>query len=215
MRATLPALALLFLTTAATAAPDPALRELIRDAKASKPVAFERTQRVDDNGKATTYIDRYDPALTNPWKLVSVDGRAPKAQEIEDWKKSVKNGVPGYARVQTLLAAAHRVDATHYHLDRLPKGFLPRDMLAEHLVADLTIDASGARPFVREARFYATAPFRMFIVAKIDKFDATNRYAEGPDGAPRIVAQDTLIAGSGPGMSGTQAKHATFAPLGH
>ena len=101
----------------------------------------------------------------------------PRPKKSRLWKQSIRNGVPGYARVQTLLAAAHRVDATHYHLDRLPKGFLPRDMLAEHLVADLTIDASGARPFVREARFYATAPFRMFILSKIDKFDATNHYA--------------------------------------
>ncbi len=213
MRYTIPLLALLAVAAAPAPEPDPLLRQLIADARASRPVAFERTQRVEDNGKPSVFVDRYDPALAQPWKLVSVEGRAPKADEIENWKKSVKNGVPGYARVALLLAAAQRVDAAHYRVAQLPKGFMPRDSFAEHLVADLAVDSSGARPFVREAHFYATAPFRMFIVAKIDKFDAINRYATGADGAPRIVAQDTLLAGTGPGMSGTQIKRATFEPL--
>ncbi len=213
MRLRLPAVALLA-AVAAAPAPDPLLKQLLADAKAARPVSFERTMRLENNGKPSTVVDRYDPASLVPWTLVSFDGRAPKEDERAEWRKSVKNGVPAYGRLAALIGAAQRVDATHYHVAPLPKGFLQRDGFADRLVADLIVDTTAARPYVREAHFYATAPFRMFVVAKIDKFDATNRYAPGPDGAPRIVAQDTLIAGSGPGMSGTQIKRATFRPLG-
>jgi len=214
MRTLLPALAVLAATTAAAPAPDPLLRQLLADAKAARPVAFERTQRIEDDGKpVATLVDRYDPALAEPWKLVSVDGRAPKPGELADWRRSIKNAVPGYARIAALIGSAQRVDATHYRVAPLPKGFMARDALADHLVAEVTIDTSAARPYVREAHFYAREPFRMFVVVKIDKFDGLNRYAPGPGGAPEIVAQDILIAGSGPGMSGTQIKRAMFRPL--
>ena len=213
MRHVISALALLS-AVAAAPAPDPVLRQLVADAKADKPVAFERTQRVEDTGKkAIVYVDRYNPALADPWKLVSVDGRAPKSDEMGDWRKTLRNGVPSYGRVALLLGGAARVDANHYHIAHLPKGFVPRDSFGEHLLADVVVDTSTSRPFVREARFYAAGPFRMFIIAKIEKFDATNHYAPGPDGVMRIVAQDTVLSGSGPGMSGTEIKHVTFTPI--
>ena len=206
-------LALLAALAAAAPPTDPLLAQLLRDAKATKPVAFERTQRVEENGKPMVYVDRYDPVLTEPWKLVSIDGRTPKPDEFGDWKKTIRNGIPGYARVAALLGAAHRVDATHYHVAPLPKGFITPGFMAEHLTADLTVDAAAARPYVSVVSFRAPGPFRLFVLSKVDRFEASNHYAPGPDGAPRIVSQDTLIAGSGPGISGTQIKKATFRPL--
>lgn len=195
------------------AAPDPLQRQLIADAKATKPVAFERTLRQELAGKSVVYVDRYDPARTQPWALVSIDGRAPKPDEMGAWRTTIRNGVPAYARVAILLGAAEKVDDTHYRVAKMPKGFMSRDGFADHLSAQLTIDTSAPKPFVREVHFYAAQPFRMFMVVKVDKFDAINRYGPDAGGIPRIVAQDTTIVGSGPGISGAQATHLTFKPL--
>ena len=211
MRNFLLPLALLALSAAAPA-PDPLLQGIAAEAKAAKPVAFERTERTEDGTATHVYVDRYDPARAVPWTLVSVDGRAPKPDDTAAWRKTTRNGVPGYHRLAGLLAAAQRVDATHYRVQPLPKGFISPSALGEHMLADLTVDTAAAKPFVSEVAFRAPAPFRLFVVAKVDRFEAANRYVRGADGVVRIVAQDTLISGSGPGMSGTQVKKATFTP---
>ena len=218
MRTILPALVLIASATAAAPAPDALTQQLVADARAipAKGFGFERTAHVEGGGKTQVRIDRYDPAQPQPWTLISIDGRAPTADERREYAKtSATTPAPSYARVLPLLAVATKVDATHYHVARLPDGFVRPGALAKHLVADLTVDTSGARPFVRENRVYATEPFRLYLIAKIDKFDGVSRYAPGSDGKPRIVAQDIVFSGSRPGESGTVITRSTFTPLAH
>lgn len=218
MRPMLPLAAAAAVVFAAAAAPvDPTLAQLEAGARAvpvkvARP--FERTQRIEGGKTKRVYVDRYDPQLPDPWKLVSVDGRAPKADELKDWRGTTKNGLPSYNRVALLLQGAQRVDATHYRLERLPKGFLKPEAIAAHVSAELTVDTSGPKPFVRESRFFAKSPFRVMVIAKVDRFEATNRYALGRDGVPHVTEQVSLIAGSGPGMSGEQTRRVTYSPLG-
>lgn len=215
------ALALIVLTAAAPA-PDPLARQLLADSRAinEKSFGFERVEHLaaNDGSKRETEVDvdRYDPAAKPSLTLVSVDGKPPTPKTSHDyWKNNAGKPVPNYGRVALLLAAARRVDATHYHVDQVPKSVLPGGggMMARHLAADLTVDTSGARPFVSQTRLFAPEPFRMMLIAKVDKFEVINRYRPGADGRPRIVEQDFVLVGSGPGMSGTQITHATFRPL--
>ncbi len=212
----------LFAFVAAAPAPDPLARQLLADSRAitEKSFGFERVEHLEasDGHKRETEVDvdRYDPAAKPSLTLVSVDGKPPTPKTSHDyWKNNEGRPVPNYGRVALLLAAARRVDATHYHVDEVPKTVMPGrgGMMARHLAADLTVDSSGARPFVSQTRLFAPEPFRMMLVAKIEKFEVINRYKPGADGRPRIVEQDFVLVGSGPGMSGTQITHATFRPL--
>lgn len=207
---------------AAAPAPDPVARQLLTDSRAVTETSFgfERVEHLetDDGRKHETEVDvdRYDPAAKPRLTLVSVDGKPPTEKTSRDyWRNNEGRPVPNYGRVALLLAAARRIDATHYHVDTVPKSVLPgrNGMMARHLVADLLVDTSGARPFVAETRLFAPEPFRIMLIAKVDKFEVVNRYRLSPDGRPRIVEQDTVISGSGPGMSGLQKTKATFRPL--
>ena len=223
MRALLPAVALLAVAAAPAPVADPLAQRLIADSRAVTETSFgfERTTRGEgrDGSKVEkeVEIDRYDPTATPRWSLVSVDGRPPGKGKVREYMKQIgSKPAPNYGRVALLLAGARRTDATHFRLDRLPDGFLSGQgsgMMASHLVAELTVDTSGVKPFVSESHVFAPEPFRIMLIAKVDRFDALSRYRPGADGRPRIVAQDVTIAGSGPGMSGTQITHATFRPL--
>jgi hypothetical protein len=215
MRTLLPIVALVA-ATAAAPAPDPVLHRLIADAKAMRPVPFERTQRIEDGGKVHVYVDRYDPATSSGYKLVSVDGHAPAASDsLSDWRRTTRNAPPSYSRLALLLPASKLVDTAHYHVQPLPKKFMAMNAMGEHAAVDLTIDRTGLRPFVREARFFTTEPFRIMMVVKIESFEAINRYVMDADGGLRIVAQDQTIVMSGLSPISRQEIHATFRPLGH
>lgn len=222
MRFIMSALAVSSLIGAALPVADPLARQLIADSHAVTETSFgfERTTRAEaTDGKESekeVEVDRFDPAANPRYRLISVDNKLPKSNKFKEYAKAIEGKpVPNYGRVALLLAVAHRTDATHFHVDDVPKEVLPGQggMMARHLKADLTVDTSGAKPFVAETRMFAPAPFRMMLIAKVDRFEVVNRYHPGPDGRPRIVSQDVTISGSGPGMSGTQITHAVFRPL--
>jgi len=220
----MPAVLAILLAIAAAPAPttDPLTARLLAESRSITETSFgwERVSRAEgtDGRKVETEVDvdRYDPTATPRYRLLTVDGKPPKADKLREYVKAIeKKPAPNYGRVAILLVAARRVDATHYHVDELPKGIITGQgaMMAKHLVADLIVDTSGSKPFVSETRMFAPTPFRMMLIAKVDKFEVLNRYRPGPDGRPRIVEQDVTIAGSWPGQSGTQITRATFRPL--
>lgn len=209
---------------AAAPAPDPLLARIVADAATITEASFgfERTTRLEAGGKSTVRVERFRPAATPRWTLASVDGRAPTADEARDYARAAdKQPVPNYGRLGAMLRdGAERATAadgnTVYRVTRLPKGSIAANgaSMAKHLVGEATIARAGDRPFVAQMRVFAPKPFRMRMVAKVDRFEAVTRYAPGADGRIRVVSQAVTTVGSMLGQSGTMVSRATYAPIG-
>lgn len=209
---------------AAAPADDPTLARIVADAArvSETSFAFERTLRAEAPGEAGVRVERFRPDATPRWTLVSIDGKSPAPKAAGAYAKdAAKQPVPSYHRVGLVLRdGAERIqDAdgkVRYRVARVPDGVWTGNNagMAKHLAAEATIAFAGERPYVAQMRFYAPRPFRMRMVAKVDRFEATTRYAPaGSDARPRIVAQDTVMAGSMLGRAGTITTRATFKPI--
>jgi hypothetical protein len=209
---------------AARAAPavDPLLQKIIAGARAVPPssIRFERTTRAggrDQNGPVETEVrvDRWDGRQMT---RISINGRPATADEVEKARKA-STSVAGYHRIAEYLAGgARRTTDTAgqivYHLDRLPKGLISLGGdRSDKFVGDLTIDTSGAQPFVSRLHFYTPKPFSVMFVAKVDRFDVVNDYRPGADGRPMLVRQVQTIAGAQFGKVGETRTESTYTPL--
>lgn len=218
------------LVIAAASAPDAATlqRTLLAQAQATPPLPFERTLRTvasrqEGEQAWRVRVDRYDPAKPAPqrWQLLSVDAKPPTSEAQRDYAGEAASGVvPGYHRLALLLAAPATIvpqanGGTVLRIDRLPPAFLAGNgaRMADHLRAELTVASGPKGPYVSRARVYAPEPFRMMLVAKINRFEAVTSYAPDRLGRPRIVEQVMDLEGRIPGRSGTQRTVATFSEL--
>jgi hypothetical protein len=154
----------------------------------------------------------YDPrrAAGDRWRLVSVDGRAPTAKELEGARKRMPDTVPGYADMAKWLGSpATRVDgpggSVTYRYARLPTGTVKlgkHDASADTAAEVQVSGASGPAPFVERVRFTSTRGFRMMLVASVKSMALVTRFRRLPDGAVVPVAVDSRFAGSLMGKSG-------------
>lgn len=208
----------------AAPAADPLLARIVADAGrvSESSFAFERSTRIEADGKASARIERFQPAATPRWTLVSLDGAAPDAKASQRYaREATGQPVPNYGRLGAMLASgAERMPPgeggeARYRVARLPEGSLPGNgaAMARHLTAEVTIAAGDGRPYVRQARIYAAQPFRMMLIAKVDKFEALTRYAPGADGRVRVLSQDSDVTGKIPGRAGTIRTRATYRPI--
>ena len=209
-----PALALAATALLGAAPADPLLARLIAGANALPPatLSFERSaassQTSDGKVERHDQVDRWDG---HAWTVLSIDGKPPLARAAADAvKASDASGVPGYYRLATFLAAgpvraAEAPGSVTYRLAQLPPGGVAvKGASPEKFSAELSVDTSGPVPFVRHARYFAPAPMRIMMVAKLDRFEATADYKLNAVGRPELTRQTVDIAGALFGRSGTQ-----------
>jgi hypothetical protein len=218
----LAAIALLSASSAADA--DALLDRLLIDARTVDPgdLAWTRTTRTEQRGageaKVSVVVERYDPSrpTARRWMLSSIDGRAPTAKEVEEYAQSRSEAtVPGYARILKHLGGKlQRDDASGHPVYRgsgLPKGAFVANR--HDLSAEAKVEAHvapGPKPFVERIVLASGKPFRMMLVAKVDRVEGVTRYKLMPDGRPVPAEQVTIMTGSMMGKSGTIRTVSTY-----
>ncbi|MGI8437273.1 MAG: hypothetical protein ACR2NX_10265 [Chthoniobacterales bacterium] len=218
---------LALLSPLARGADDPLPARIVAFARTVGPddYAYTRTIRTEevaqDKSEPHVVIERFDPAKPGDqrWTFVSVDGRAPTAKEMRDYRDSLSKRRPAYyGRVAEYFtnAANKNVDAqgrAHFHFAAMPKGtvMVGDSDLSAHIAGDVLVDTtSGDAPFLSEVHFNSTTPTRVKLIAKIDRFDTTTRYRLLPDGKPVPSEFESEMSGSLLGKSGTIRTRITF-----
>ncbi len=186
--------------------------------------AFTQTFTGQRTGEpAKEYVMRYDPKRPagSRWTLVRAEGRTPTPKETAGFAKQAnKSPVPSYGRISTWIGApAKRVaggdNSVTYRFASLPKGTIKigsHDASAT-TSAEAVVNTSGKIPFVERIRYTSTKPFRMMLVAKIDKMTTTVTYRMMPNNRPMIAGSNTDMAGSAMGKSGSFKMLATYSDI--
>jgi hypothetical protein len=186
--------------------------------------AFTQTFSGQRSGEpAKEYLMRYDPKRPagSRWTLVRAEGRAPTPKEAANFAKQAnKNPVPSYGRIATWFGApAKRVASGNgsvtYRFAALPKGTIKvgsHDASAT-TSAEAVVNTSGKIPFVERIRYISTKPFRMMLVAKVDRMTTTVTYRMMPNGRPMIAGSTTDMAGSAMGKSGSFKMLAAYSDI--
>lgn len=208
------------LAAAAPVQADALQQQIVAQAKALGPdaFAFTRSLSVQQTGQERrVQVDRYDPAATPRWTLATVNGAPPSKKEAEGHRKaSARQPMPGYYRLAHWFGApatriAEEPGRVVFRFPRLPKGTL--DLNGHDASADTSAEAvvntAGPVPFVERTSFLSTKPFRMMMVFKIEKLEASSRYRM-IDGRPAVVENRFVMTGSGMGRSGSLTSAATF-----
>lgn len=224
-----PAIAIVLALSLPTVARADATLDTIRaDSARAQLVAFERTtKRIEGSGKGSGTIievDRFDPAAPQgqQWAMVSVNGKAPTAQQIGAYKKrNAGLPVPGFHRVQVMLKgnAEMRTDAagrTVYLFRKLPANSVPTPGpdISTHLSAEATVEQVAGRPVLSQVRVFAAQPFAMMATVKMHVFETVSVYSPGPGGRPFLTGQSTSVDVSAPfGMGARHKALASFRPL--
>lgn len=208
------ALAVLALAATGAAPADPLLARLLAGANAVPfaTLSFDRSTLASETGASGTErhtrVDRWDG---HAWSVLSIDGKPPTpAAATAALKSTSPDNVPGYYRLAAYLAAQPQrvVDATGavtYRLARLPPGTVAiKSAPPDKFAAELAVDSSGPVPYVRRARYFAPQPFRMMMIARLDRFEATADYRLNAAGQPELVRQVIDVSGALFGRSGSQ-----------
>lgn len=182
--------------------------------------AFRRTLSIERTGSARKlFVERFDPRRPNGerWSLESVDGRVPTTKEIEQARKAKRGPTPSYADIASWFGgAATRSDVSRVHVlyrfARLPAGGLKigsHDASAD-TQAEALVNVAAATPYVERVRLVSTKPFRVMLVAAIDRITTNGRYVPLPDG--RVVPAEShgVVAGTLLGKSGVIRSDATY-----
>jgi hypothetical protein len=169
---------------------------VLAGAKAASPAdfAFTQTSRNERTGTpAREVVTRYDPRRgAAAWQLLRVDGKPPSDKDKANLAKMAGRGpVPSYGRIaQWFGSPATRIATTPtsvtYRFASLPKGALKLGSYdaSDHTSVEAVVNTAGKTPFLERARFTSTKPFRMFVVAKIERFTFNATWRLLPDGRP-------------------------------
>ncbi len=189
--------------------------------------AYTRTIRSEQisNAKSKTdlLVDRWDPGKPEGqrWILVSVDGRAPNAEELKEYAKSLpKRRQLYYGRVagyfeKPFTTTLDPRGCTVFHFATLPKEavVVAGSDLSANATAEAIVNASGVVPFIEEVRFRSTKPSRLKVIAKIERFESVARYRLMPDGKPAPSEFSSEMVGSLLGQEGSVRTRITFSEL--
>lgn len=211
------------LFTAIESRADELQSKILQGIRSSNPEAysFQRSMVLERTGSARkVLVERYDPRgqAGQRWSLVSVDGHAPSAKDIEQSQKSRKGTTPSYRELAEWFGApAVRTETAlgyvTYRFSRLPAGVIKigsHDASAD-TQAEALVNVKGKVPFVERVRFTSTKGFRLMMVASVQSIDISARYASLSSGAIVPAASASVINGSMLGKSGQITTAVTFA----
>ena len=193
-------------------------------AVSSEDYAFTQMINSQRSGEAAKdYVMRYDPkrAKGARWTLITAEGRAPTAKEVSGFAKRANAvPVPSYSEIAKWFGApATRIatskDSVTYRFAALPLGTIkmPGQDISAQTSAEAVVNVAGPAPFVERVRITASKPFRIMLVAKIERFSATATYQMLPGGRPAIVANSSDLSGSMMGKSGTFKTRTRFTDM--
>lgn len=221
------ALSILLLVSAAAEA-DAVIDRIVAESAKSAPVAFERVTRAevraDPQKEPALVVDRYQPkaGTAGNWTVVSVDGRKPTPKDLETHAKNNSSPAPGFHNLHRMMASpparvTEKDGKTIYLWTSLPKGTVitPGGDISSNLSLETTVEEVGGKPLTSEVRIFAAKPFRVKVVASINRFNVVSHYKPGANGTPFLVSQTAETDVSAPmGLGGKRKSIATFKPLG-
>lgn len=195
----------------AQSTPDELKQRIFAQAQSMSPddYAFTRTTRTEQTSGGKTEVrvtvEKFDPSKSGEarWTLVSVDGDPPPADALEHFRKgSLKRRVPGYYRLAYYFGTPATVSTdaqgrTVFHFATLPKETLMvlGSDASSNAVVDATANTTGAAPFI-ELVHVTLKPMRVKLIAKVDRYESTNRYRIGLEGKPLLMQQVSDVSGS-------------------
>ena len=196
-----------------SAAADPLQDRVLAGIKATdtSDVGFVQTTRIEQGGPtAKVIVARYTPAGVARWTVLRVDGRAPTEKESTGFvKAATRTPGPNYARMARWFGGratrvAEEPGRVTFRFAALPKGVVTmgKHDASAHTAAEAVVNTAGPQPFVERVRFTSSKPFRMMLVAKVERYLLTATYAPLPDGRVFSTGTDSDIAGSLMGKSG-------------
>lgn len=220
------ALSALLLVSAAAHA-DATLDRIVAESSRSAPVAFERTTRAElranPDKEPALVVDRYQPkaGAAGGWTVVSIDGRKPTPKELEAHAKDNSSPAPGFHNLHKMMSTpparvTEKDGKTVYAWNRLPKGTIvtPGGDISANLSLEATVEEAGGKPTLSEVRIFAAKPFRVKVVASINRFNVVSYYKPGANGTPFLVAQTAETDVSAPmGLGGKRKSSTSFKPL--
>jgi hypothetical protein len=226
----IPLLALL--SVSAIAAPaaanaDPVLKQLLAESAKAPVTGFERSLRAEvrpdsDKGPAQ-YVERFTPTgpASGRWTLISLDGKAPTAKQVEQHRKtSAEAVIPGFHRLHLVLSPTptKRTEVggrTVYLWPSLPEGAVttPGGDISRNLSAEATVEDAGGKPIISKVRIFAAKPFKIRGIATMNSFEVTSQYRL--NGAlPVLVSQTSQSDVKAPfGFGGVRKSVITYRPL--
>jgi len=199
------------------ASPDELKQRILAQTQSISPddYAFTRTIRSDgvSNGKSEkkVRVEKFDP--TKPaearWTLVSVDGAAPSADDLDRFRKDApKRRMPGYYRLagyfgSTATASADSRGRTVFHFAALPKDTVKvmDSDVSGNATAEATLGEADGVQFVEQIHL-SVRPMRIKLIAKLNSYEYTARFRMGPEGKPLLMEQNSEMSGSGMGQEG-------------
>ena len=226
----IPLLALL--SVSAIAAPaaanaDPVLKQLLAESAKAPVTGFERSLRAEvrpdsDKGPAQ-YVERFTPTgpASGRWTLISLDGKAPTAKQVEQHRKtSAEAVIPGFHRLHLVLSPTptKRTEVggrTVYLWPSQPEGAVttPGGDISRNLSAEATVEDAGGKPIISKVRIFAAKPFKIRGIATMNSFEVTSQYRL--NGAlPVLVSQTSQSDVKAPfGFGGVRKSVITYRPL--
>ncbi|MEG3145732.1 hypothetical protein U1839_13810 [Sphingomonas sp. RT2P30] len=178
----------------------------------SDAFSFRRTMVMESTGSARkVVIEQFDPRRPAgaQWSLISVDGAAPTAKQVEQSRKAKRGPVPSYAQIAEWFGAPatrsdHAPGYVLYRFARLPQGALKigsHDASAD-TQAEALVNTRGGVPFVEQVRLTSTKGFRMMLVALLQSMTISGHYRLLPDGHAVPADSASNLTGSLLGKAG-------------
>lgn len=166
-----------------------------------------------------TVVEQFDPRrpANRQWLLVSVDGRAPTADERAEFDKSPRGKVPSYTNLSRWIGSdATKSDASPGYVSlrfkSLPAGTL---MIASHdasadAQAQALVNTKGKIPFVERVQMTSDKGFTFMLMVSVQHVAVGGKYALDQRGRP-VPAETTVdIQGTLLGKSTRLKTVATF-----
>ncbi len=138
------------------------------------------------------------------WTLTSVDGHAPDEKGIKAFRTLFRDNPfpPTYGSIANFINSdpermSEAGGLVKYHIKTLPARttLIRGHDLSEYLSGEITVDQSGAHPYIKELRIYAATAFKPIIGVKVDHLERVMHYGLTAQGQPVMI--ESLSSGDG------------------
>ena len=211
----------------ARAATEASLKQALAESAKAPVTAFERTLkaevRPDSDKGPTQLVERFTPTghSSGRWTLVSTDGKAPTAKQVEQHRKtSAEAVIPGFHRLHLVLSPAptKRTEVggkSVFLWPSLPEGAVttPGGDISRNLSAEATVEEVGDKPLISKVRIFAAKPFKIRGIATMNSFEVVSTYRLNGS-MPVLATQTSSSDVKAPfGLGGVRRSVMSYRPL--